>query len=109
VLVFRHYLSAWDTFAPRELWINFNLLDAVQYHVALGEHRLETRHIQWGNKRTVAGFLGGAVYMVHRWQKLGAEFLGHLQMLARFGVFCSTGEGAARGLGQTRLLKGRVR
>lgn len=108
VLVFRHYLSAWDTFAPRELWINFNLLDAIQYHVAPGEHRLETRHVQWGNRRTVPGFLGGVVYTAHHWQKLGAEFLGNLQMLVRFGVFCSTGEGATRGLGQTRLLKGRV-
>jgi CRISPR-associated endoribonuclease Cas6 len=107
VLVFRRYLSLWDTFAPRELWRNFNLLDAVQFHVALTEHRLETRRVRWDEKRTGVGFLGSATYVVRRWEKLGAEFLANVQMLARFGTFCGTGLGTARGLGQTRFARGR--
>jgi CRISPR-associated endoribonuclease Cas6 len=106
-LVFRHYLSLWDTFAPRELWVNFNLLDAIQFHVAPTAHRLETRHVRWGDKGTRPGFLGGVTYTAHRWQKLGTEFLGNLKMLARFAIYCSTGQGTTRGLGQTRPLKGR--
>ena len=107
VLVFRHYLTVWDTYAPRDLWVNFNLLDAVKFHVAPIEHRLETRHVRLADERAQVGVIGSIIYTVRRWQKLGDEFLGTLLALTRLGVFCGTGLGTERGLGQTRRLKGR--
>lgn len=101
-LVFEHYLRAWDTFAPRELQVNFNLLDAVAYHVAVTEHRLATQRVRLAGGGTRIGCLGNVSYTVMNWQKLGAEFLARLHMLARFAEFCGTGELTESGLGQTR-------
>jgi CRISPR-associated endoribonuclease Cas6 len=105
--VFRHYLDCWDTFAPRELWVNVNLLDAIQFHLAVTEHQLETRRVASGSQGVKIGFLGQVTYEARAWRKLGAEFLGHLHTLARFAEFCGTGELTTRGLGQTRYVKGR--
>jgi CRISPR-associated endoribonuclease Cas6 len=108
LLVFRHYLSVWDTFAPRELWVNFNRLDAVQFHVTLTRHHLETRRVRGDDGHAATGFVGRVSYAVREWHKLGAEFLGTLQTLAQFGTFCGTGAGTTRGLGQTRLFRGQI-
>jgi CRISPR-associated endoribonuclease Cas6 len=105
-LLFRHYLAAWDTFAPRELRINFNLLDAVAFHVAVTEHRLETRRVKVEDGETRVGLLGRVALTVMEWRKLGVDFLGHLQMLARYADFCGTGEMTVNGLGQTRYGRG---
>ncbi len=102
VAVFHHYLLAWDTFAPRELWLNINILDAIEAHLALVEHQLETRQAKPDGKNPKTGFLGQATYKMIAWEKLGAEFLGALHRLARFAEFCGTGELTERGLGQTR-------
>ncbi len=102
LLVFHHYLLCWDTFAPPELRVNVNLLDAVAFHVALTEHRLETRRVRPAGKPPRVGFLGNATYTVMAWEKLGPDFLATLHALARFGAFCGTGEMTAQGLGQTR-------
>jgi CRISPR-associated endoribonuclease Cas6 len=107
ILVFRHYLDCWDTFAPRELWVNVNLLDAIEFHLALTEHQLKTRRVVSGGKRAGIGFLGRATYEATVWRKLGAEFLGTLHTLARFAEFCGTGELTTRGLGQTRYMSGK--
>jgi CRISPR-associated endoribonuclease Cas6 len=106
-LVFRHYLSAWDTFAPRELWANFNLLDAVTFHVAVTKHRLETRRVQLAGGKTKVGCLGKITYTAMAWRKLGAEFLARLHMLAQFSEFCGTGELTTHGLGQTQYMSGK--
>ncbi len=103
VPVFHHYLRCWDTFAPRELWVNVNVLDAIEAHLALIEHQLETRSVKPDGERIKTGFLGRVTYKMMAWQKLGTEFLGVLHMLARFGEFCGTGELTEHGLGQTRL------
>jgi CRISPR-associated endoribonuclease Cas6 len=108
LLLFRHYLSCWDAFAPRELSVNVNLLDAIEVHLALAEHSLETRRVRLGDGSKV-GFLGKATYTAVAWEKLGVEFLGTLHMLADFATLCGSGEWTARGLGQTRYSKGRVR
>ncbi|RMF29387.1 MAG: CRISPR system precrRNA processing endoribonuclease RAMP protein Cas6 [Chloroflexi bacterium] len=102
LLVFRHYLLCWDTFAPPEFRVNLNLLDAIAFHVALTEHRLETRRVRPEGKPPRIGFLGSATYTVMAWEKLGPGFLEMLHTLARFGTFCGTGEMTAQGLGQTR-------
>ena len=102
-LVFQHYLAAWDTFAPRALWLNYNLLDAVEAHLAITDHQLETRTVNLGSGPPKTGFLGHATYKMLAWEKLGAEFLGQLQTLARFAEFCGTGAYTEHGLGQTRL------
>lgn len=107
VLVFGHYLTVWDTYAPRDMWFNVNLLDAIKFHVAPVEHRLETRPVRWPGERAQVGVMGGIVYVARQWHKLGQEFLGTLQTLARLGIFCGAGLGTERGLGQTRPLKGR--
>jgi CRISPR-associated endoribonuclease Cas6 len=107
ILVFRHYLDCWDTFAPRELWVNINLLDAIEFHLALTEHQLETRRVASSGKRAGIGFLGRATYETTAWRKLGAECLGTLHTLARFAEFCGTGELTTRGLGQTRYMSGK--
>jgi CRISPR-associated endoribonuclease Cas6 len=109
VLVFHHYLCLWDSFAPRAWWVNINVLDAVEVHLALVEHRLESRPVRPGGKRLQTGFLGQVVYKMMAWEKLGADFLGTLHMLAQFGEFCGTGEGTEQGLGQTRYLNRRTR
>jgi CRISPR/Cas system endoribonuclease Cas6 (RAMP superfamily) len=106
VLVFHSLLLAWDTFAPRDLWVNINLLDAVEAHLAVTEHRVETRPVRVADERLRTGFLGQVTYKMMAWEKLGAEFLGTLHMLARFGEFCGTGELTEHGLGQTRYVKG---
>jgi CRISPR/Cas system endoribonuclease Cas6 (RAMP superfamily) len=105
VLIFHHYLHCWDTFAPRELWFNINILDGVEAHLALIEHQLETRQVKPDGQRVKTGFLGQATYKMMDWQKLGVEFLGTLHTLARFGEFCGTGELTTHGLGQTRYLR----
>ncbi|MEW5958288.1 MAG: CRISPR system precrRNA processing endoribonuclease RAMP protein Cas6 [Chloroflexota bacterium] len=105
VLVFHSWLLAWDTFAPRELWVNINLLDAVEAHLAVVEHQVETRSMRVADERLRTGFLGRVRYKMMAWEKLGAEFLGTLHMLARFSEFCGTGELTEHGLGQTRYLK----
>lgn len=102
VVVFHHYLLTWDTFAPRELWVNINVLDAIEVHLALTEHQLETRQVRPHQDRVKIGFLGRATYKMVEWEKLGAEFLGTLHMLAHFADFCGTGELTHHGLGQTR-------
>ena len=109
VLVFHHYLCLWDTFAPRPLWVNINVLDAIEVHLALTEHRLETRRVRPAGERPQVGFLGQASYKMMAWQKLGAEFLGMLHLLAGFGRFCGTGAFTEQGLGQTRYGRGRKR
>lgn len=103
-LLFQHYLAAWDTFAPRELRINFNLLDAIAFHVGVTGHRLETRRIRLAGGGTRVGVLGSVELTVMDWRKLGGEFLGQLQRLAQYAGFCGTGELTAQGLGQTRYL-----
>ncbi|RME76322.1 MAG: CRISPR system precrRNA processing endoribonuclease RAMP protein Cas6 [Chloroflexi bacterium] len=105
VAVFHHYLDGWDTFAPRELWVNVNLLDAVEMHLETVDHQLETRRIRVPGGKMAAGFIGQVTYRVRQWQKLGPDFLAAVQMLARFGEYCGTGELTGHGLGQTRLLK----
>jgi CRISPR-associated endoribonuclease Cas6 len=107
ILVFRHYLDCWNTFAPRELWVNVNLLDAIEFHLALTEHQLKTRRVVSIGKRAGIGFLGRATYEAMAWRKLGAEFLGTLHTLARLAEFCGTGELTTRGLGQTRYMSGK--
>lgn len=102
VVIFHHYLLAWDTFAPRELWVNINTLDAIEAHLALVEHRLETRPVLLAGERPKTGFLGQATYKMMAWEKLGEDFLGTLHMLAHFAEFCGTGQLTACGLGQTR-------
>lgn len=103
VVVFHHYLLAWDTFAPRELWININTLDAIETHMALIDHRLETRQVNSDNKHIKTGFLGQLTYRMMTWEKLGIKFLARLVILARFSEFCGTGEFTEAGLGQTRF------
>ena len=105
VQVFHHYLLAWDTFAPRELWVNINVLDAIEAHLALVEYQLETRQVKPAGKRSQTGFLGQVTYKMMAWEKLGMEFLGTLHTLARFAEFCGTGELTECGLGQTRYLQ----
>jgi CRISPR-associated endoribonuclease Cas6 len=107
-LLFHHYLEAWDTFAPRELRVNFNLLDAVAFHVAVTEHRLETRRVKLADGGTRVGLLGRVALSVMEWRKLGVEFLGHLHTLAHYADFCGTGELTVNGLGQTRYGATRV-
>lgn len=106
-LVFRYYLGAWDTFAPRDLWANFNLLDGIKFHIAITDHRLETRRVRPTDRRSRVGCVGWVNYTAMAWRKLGPEFLGTLHTLARFAEFCGTGELTTRGLGQTRYMSGK--
>ncbi len=101
-LVFEHYLRIWDTFAPRELRVNYNLLDAVAFHVAVTEQHTESRRVRLAGGGTRVGCLGSVMFTAMGWRKLGPEFLERLHMLARFANFCGTGELTANGLGQTR-------
>ncbi|MFC1976140.1 CRISPR system precrRNA processing endoribonuclease RAMP protein Cas6 [Chloroflexota bacterium] len=102
IAIFHHYLLAWDTFAPRKLWININVLDAIEAHLALVEHQLETRQVRPDGKAPKTGFLGQATYKMMAWEKLGSEFLETLHRLAHFAEFCGTGDLTECGLGQTR-------
>ena len=102
-LVFYRYLVIWDTFAPRDLRFNINILDAIEVHLGIIEHQLESRAVTLADGKAKTGFVGQVSYQMMAWEKLGAEFLGTLQTLARFSEFCGSGEWTERGLGQTRL------
>lgn len=103
ILIFHHYLELWDSFAPRQLWVNVNVLDGIAAHLALIEHRLETRPVRLGSGSPKTGFLGQVTYKMLGWEKLGLEFLASLHTLAHFSEWCGTGKFTDRGLGQTRL------
>jgi CRISPR-associated endoribonuclease Cas6 len=102
-LVFYHYLNGWDTFAPRDLQINVNVVDAIAAHLILIDHQLETRTVRLDTRRSRIGFLGKVTYKMMDWEKLGVDFLATVQTLARFSEFCGSGDFTEQGLGQTRF------
>lgn len=102
--VFHYYLRAWNAFAPEDIPINVNLLDAIAFHVGVAQHRLQTVRVVLSDDEVHAGCVGRITFAVERWQKLGADFLGQLHTLARFAEWCGTGEHTTRGLGETRYL-----
>lgn len=102
-LVFYHYLNGWDSFAPRDLQVNLNVVDALAAHLILTEHQLETRPVRFETRGSRIGFLGKVTYKMMDWEKLGVDFLATVQTLACFSEFCGSGDFTERGLGQTRL------
>jgi len=95
---FQSWLSRWNEFSPFPFERD-RLLDFVEEHVLVTEHRLQTRMMQFPHTK-MAGFVGEAILEVEG--PAEKELLRQLDALAHFSFYAGTGYGTPRGMGQTR-------
>lgn len=94
--VFGSYRRAWDTFADMPL--SSDLLDFAEQYVVTSRYHLETQVIRPEGYQLI-GFTGQCTFRVLR---TDMPYLGELNALADFALYCGTGMKTTQGMGQTR-------
>ena len=98
-LVFDHWLSKWNKFAP--LSLHPDVKRFAEECLAVSRYQLRSRVVRFG-PATFIGFVGRCSF---RALNRDPYWLRLLHTLAAYAFYCGTGHKATMGLGQTRVLR----